>query len=171
MIEEAKEYAFRCHSNTNHFYDKTLPYSYHLKMVVDVALKFIHLIPEEFREIVISACWLHDTIEDTRITYADLCRDININIADIVYALTNEKGKTRKERASDSYYKGIRETPFATFCKLCDRIANVEYSSAKESNMSSLYKKENKHFTQSIYDPTYQEMFEYLNIITICSQE
>jgi len=45
MIEKAKEYAIKCHTDTCHYYDTHL-YSYHLQMVVDVANKFIHLIPE-----------------------------------------------------------------------------------------------------------------------------
>jgi hypothetical protein len=47
--------------------------------------------------------------------------------ADIIYAVTNDKGKNRKERAGVKYYEGIRKTPGAVFVKLCDRIANVQY--------------------------------------------
>ena len=165
MIKKSKEFALRCHSSTNHFYDKTLPYSHHLQMVVNTALKFIYLIPNEFHELVISACWLHDTIEDTRITYADLCKEINISVAEIVYALTNEKGRTRRERANEKYYEGIRNTRFATFCKLCDRIANIEYSISKGSDALSMYSKENPHFIRSIYTEEYDEMFDYLKEI------
>jgi (p)ppGpp synthase/HD superfamily hydrolase len=165
MIKKSKDFALRCHSSTNHFYDRTLPYSHHLQMVVDVALKFIHLIPIEFHGLVISACWLHDTIEDTRITYSDLCKEINIDVAEIVYALTNEKGRTRRERANEKYYEGIRNTRFATFCKLCDRIANIEYSISKGSDALSMYSKENPHFIRSIYNEEYDEMFDYLKEI------
>ena len=40
-----------------------------------------------------------------------------ITAAEIVYALTNDKGRTRKERAGEHYYAGIRETPYAPFVK------------------------------------------------------
>ena len=165
MINEAREYAFRCHSSTNHYYDKTLPYSHHLRMVVEVAKKFIHLIPEEYRDIVIAACWLHDTIEDTRQTFNDVRIATNLEVAEIVYALTNEKGRTRRERANEKYYEGIRNTRFATFCKLCDRIANIEYSLSKGSDALSMYSKENPHFIRSIYNEEYDEMFDYLKEI------
>jgi (p)ppGpp synthase/HD superfamily hydrolase len=131
-------------------------------MVVDIADRFIHLIPEKYRDIVISSCWAHDTLEDTRITYNDLLKVTSIEVADIVYALTNEKGKTRKERANDKYYQGIRETPYATFVKLCDRIANVEYSMATRSRMLEMYRKEMPEFIDTLYDEKWDEMFKYL---------
>jgi (p)ppGpp synthase/HD superfamily hydrolase len=131
-------------------------------MVVDVAYRFIHLIPEKYRDIVISSCWAHDTLEDTRITYNDLLKVTSIEVADIVYALTNEKGKTRKERANDKYYQGIRETPYATFVKLCDRIANVKYSMATRSRMLEMYRKEMPEFIDTLYDEKWDEMFKYL---------
>lgn len=86
----------------------------------------------------------------------------NRDVAEIVYALTNEKGRTRRERANDKYYEGIRNTRFATFCKLCDRIANLEYSLSKGSDIASMYSKENPHFIRAIYNEEYKEMFDHL---------
>lgn len=161
MIENVKNFAIKCHNDTCHYYD-THQYSYHLQMVVDVAYRFIHLIPKEWVDIVISSCWAHDTLEDTRITYNDLLKETSLQVADIVYALTNEKGKTRKERANDKYYQGIRETPYATFVKLCDRIANVEYSMTTRSRMLEMYRKEMPEFIETLYDEKWDEMFKYL---------
>ena len=48
--------------------------------------------------------------------------------AEIVYALTNEKGRTRAERAGVKYYEGIRAVPYAPMVKLADRMANVRFS-------------------------------------------
>jgi len=171
MIEKAKEYAIKCHTDTCHYYDTHL-YSYHLQMVVDVANKFIHLIPEKYRDIVLSACWAHDVIEDTRQTYNDILKVTSFEVAEIVYALTNEKGKTRKERANDKYYEGIRNTPYATFVKLCDRIANVQYSMSQRSRMLEMYRKETPNFINTLYNEKYDEMFQYLeNLVGIESEE
>ena len=87
--------------------------------------------------------------------------------ADIVYAVTNEKGKNRAERANDKYYAGIVATPGAVFVKLCDRIANVQYGKMTGSGMYDKYKKENDNFIIKLgYDDTntheYFEMFVYL---------
>jgi (p)ppGpp synthase/HD superfamily hydrolase len=71
---------------------------------------------------------------------------LGVTVAEITYALTNEKGKNRKERANAKYYKGIRETPYATFIKLCDRLANVSYSKSVNSKMIEAYQKEQGGF-------------------------
>ncbi len=70
--------------------------------------------------------------------------------ADIIYALTNEKGRNRAERGNDKYYEGIRNTPGAIFVKLCDRIANVQYSKMTKSRMFEMYKKENPEFMSKV---------------------
>ncbi len=143
------------HSSTNHMYDKYIPYEFHLRMVVNVYERFKHLLSNHHGIIdnqgnVYLACWGHDTIEDTRVSYNDVKENLNESVADIIYVLTNEKGKSRKERANDKYYEGIRNTPGAVFVKLCDRIANVQYSKMTGSRMFEMYKKENTHFTYSL---------------------
>ncbi len=112
----AKEYAIQCHRDINHLYDGK-PYEFHLQMVVDEFHRFKHLIPIDAHQTVEDACWCHDLIEDCPQTYNNVKEATNENVAEIVYALTNEKGKTRKERANDKYYKGIRETEYAGFVK------------------------------------------------------
>lgn len=147
-------YAINAHQSTNHLYDGN-PYSVHLVMVVNYAQKYIHKIPELYRDDVINACWLHDTIEDTRNTYNDIKAISNEKVANIVYALTNEKGKNRKERANEKYYQGIVSEPYAKFVKLCDRLANAKYSVNTNSRMKDVYAKENDHFIGSLFAEDY----------------
>lgn len=158
-------YAIEAHQNTNHLYDDK-PYSVHLALVVTYALKYIDKVPEHYRENIINACWLHDTIEDTRNTYNDILKISNETVANIVYALTNEKGKNRKERANEKYYQGIILEPFAKFVKLCDRLANVKYSVDTNSRMKEVYRKENKRFIKSLFEKDiliYKDMISELN--------
>lgn len=161
------------HSSTNHFYDRYLPYEFHLRMVVQVAKNFIELVKdsndgeEPLRRTIIYAAWGHDLIEDTRTSYNDVKEVLGHKAADIIYAVSNEKGKTRKERANDKYYQGIRETEGAVYVKLCDRIANVQYSKMTKSRMFEMYKKENENFMIELGwsgSPTHQyaKMFFYL---------
>lgn len=160
-VEQASAYATKCHRETNHLYDE-LPYEHHLRMVEAYGKQFLPLIPDDDQYIVLAACWCHDLIEDTRQTYNDVERATNTAIANIVYALTNEKGKNRKQRANDTYYRGIRHTQYATFVKLCDRLANVNHSLNTRSRMIDLYRKENTIFSCQIYNDNYREMFECL---------
>lgn len=164
MLEKVREYAIQKHKSVNHKYDHH-EYAYHLNMVYEAAQKFIHLIEKEEQENVLAACWVHDIIEDARETYNDVKKETNETIAELAYALTNEKGRTRKERANDKYYKGIRDTKNASFIKFCDRIANVTYSKKTNSRMFDLYKKENENFVSKIYVPECEELATYLTSI------
>ena len=150
-------FAIDAHNKVNHSYNN-YPYSLHLSMVAMYATKFIDCLPFNVHEDILDACWLHDTIEDCRLTYNDIVKISNLNVADLVYAVTNEKGKNRKERANDKYYEGIRNTPFAKFVKLCDRLANIKYSKDTNSNMYYKYKEEHEHFLKSLFpDENYAE--------------
>lgn len=120
-------------------------------MAAHYADMFSYLLPEEKRDYVLSAVWLHDTIEDCRITYNDLKKVFGAEIAEMVFAVTNNRGRTRDERADEDYYRGIRNTPYATFIKLCDRLANVEYSAVfGEERMMDVYRSEAPHFFSAI---------------------
>lgn len=160
-LEEVRNYAAKCHADTNHKYGDE-EYVVHLDMAYQVALLFIYLIPVNMREIVLRAIFCHDLIEDARVTYNDLVKKIGRESADIVFALTNEKGKTRKDRANAKYYREIRETEFADFAKLCDRIANVQNGKLKVHSMVNRYEQELPQFKKELISDRTKEMFIYL---------
>ena len=97
MNSKIISFAIEAHNNTNHLYDGK-PYPVHLSMVAMIAQKYIDCIPEQAQSDVLSACWLHDMpFEDCRMTYNDIKQVAGETVANIVYAVTNEKGKNRKE--------------------------------------------------------------------------
>ena len=154
MIEREIKWVLTQHEGTNHMYDKYLPYEFHLRMVANMANKFMYLmIPKNYlhpgnqdvNDIMLGA-WGHDLIEDTRVSYNDVKEALGYKAAEIVYAVTNEKGKNRAERGNQKYYDGICAIPEARFVKFCDRIANVQYSKMTGSRMFGMYKKENQGF-------------------------
>jgi (p)ppGpp synthase/HD superfamily hydrolase len=156
------------HRNTNHMYDTYLPYEFHLRMVHQVGMDFKYLLDDTLdyftgepfrgprqdqitlRDACMRATFGHDLIEDTRVSYNDVMNRLGQEAAEIIYAVSNEKGKNRRERANDKYYEGIRNTKGAVFVKLCDRIANVQYSKMTKSRMFEMYEKENNHFLESL---------------------
>ena len=170
------------HNNTNHMYDTYLPYEFHLRMVNQVAQDFKHLLDDTLdyysgkqtvkhdenkitlRTACLRATWGHDLIEDCRVSYNDVLNVLGQEAADIVYAVTNEKGKNRHERANEKYYNGIKYTKGGVFVKLCDRIANVQYSKMTKSRMYEMYKKENDKFKELLYTEEHytQPMWDYL---------
>lgn len=164
VIEEIRLTAWSLHESVGQTYDKTLPYGHHLSMVADAAIKYAYEVIDNESDIipVIFAAYFHDSIEDARLTYNDVVPvaerfmypEKSVVAAEIVYALTNDKGRTRKERAGEHYYAGIRETPYAPFVKLCDRLANMTYSfnGTNDSNnhMHEVYQSEWPHFINAI---------------------
>ena len=150
-------FAIESHASVNQTYDGK-PYSVHLAMVFSQAMRFIDCVPKHRREDVLNAVWLHDTIEDCRLTYNDILKISNEEVANLVYALTNEKGKNRAERANNKYYKGIRDLEYATFIKICDRLANVIYSRDTKSRMFDVYKNENEKFLKCLFSTPDQEL-------------
>lgn len=156
------------HRKSNHFYGGYLPYEFHLRMVYQVALDFCELIPDDLlvNNNIMFACYGHDLIEDARVSYNDCKKALGEISANIIFALTNDKGKSRSERAGDKYYEGIRNTQYADFVKLCDRIANVQYSKMTKSVMLNVYERENEKFINYIGN-NYPKMNDYLNSLFI----
>lgn len=165
LIEKARDYAINNHNLARHIYGDKQPYWVHLNHVYDIAMLFISLIPDDEKENVLAACYTHDLIEDCRQTYNHVKAMTNERVAEITYALTNEKGKNRKERANGKYYEGIRNTPYATFVKICDRIANHEYSIQTNSRMADVYAKEYEYFYNELYSPSWEPMWKYLRAL------
>ncbi len=169
LFDKATIYAFECHKNVRHYYDGR-PYSYHLDEVDEVIMQFIHLIPEADRDYVRAGGRCHDVIEDCRQTFNDVKKATDERVAELAYALTNEKGRNRDERANDKYYAGIRNTKYAVFLKLADRIANVKHNKNSKGNMLKKYAEEQSHFESSLCktcanNAVYHGMFLQLEIL------
>lgn len=164
LIESIRQSAHDLHASVNQIYGKDHPYGYHLDMVAHLAEEFAHLVCANEQDIVpiMFGAYYHDSIEDARLTYNDVMKvakkfmndEQALMATEIVYALTNDKGRNRAERAGEKYYEGIRTTPYAPFLKLCDRVANITHSCSiedKESaRMKEIYKQEVPHFLSSI---------------------
>lgn len=160
----AMRYAEKCHRETNHLYDGK-PYAFHLQKVVNYAKNYMAYFADIHKDEILAAAWCHDLIEDTRQTYNDVSSQIGESAANIVYALTNEKGKNRKERANYKYYAEMRLVPFAVYVKLCDRLANIAHSVDSKSSMLKVYKKEHAAFEDLLYDGNYLEMWREMEFI------
>ena len=175
-IAVIRDAACRLHDSVGQTYDMTHPYGFHLQSVADFACRYGHLVcdrPEDVLTILFGA-YYHDSMEDARLTYRAvltvardfLPADQAAAAAEIVYALTNEKGRTRAERANDKYYEGIRETPYAPFVKLCDRMANLSYSvhcpDGLNNRMARIYTEEMPHFLEALRSPHAAEDLRYV---------
>lgn len=164
VIEEIRQSAWDLHNSVGQTYGDRLPYGHHLDMVVNELRRYAHLVVSSEDDVLplFFGGYYHDSIEDARLTYNDLLRiakqwmsEEQARMAtEIVYALTNDKGRTREERAGEHYYEGIRQTPYAPLVKLCDRMANVSHSCASNDatnqRMRKVYCQEMPHFLKGI---------------------
>jgi len=173
QIDKIRLSAHQLHQDVNQQYGEGLPYGYHLDMVVDNIREFGYLVCESHNDVLplLFGGYYHDSIEDARLSYNDVMHRARMLMTEeqarmgteIVYALTNDKGRTRAERAGESYYLGIRTTPYAPFVKLCDRLANITFTCSGEDHnnqrMKQIYQDEMPHFLAAINphspDPRY----------------
>ena len=143
QIEHFRQLAHDLHQSVNQAYAGMFPYGFHLDMVVEGVRNYGYLV---------CACEADNDV--LRLARNEMTEEQALLATEIVYALTNDKGRTRAERAGEKYYQGIRETPYAPFVKLCDRLANITYSCTGEGNkgtrMREVYKGEMPHFLPAI---------------------
>jgi len=133
-----RKYAIEKHGDQKY---GTHPYIYHLDMVYEESLS------HGLDPVVSVASFLHDIIEDTDVTHADLVKEFgSTELADLVACVTDEEGKNRKERKAATYPK-IKGSHNAIALKLCDRVSNIR--ACKETGVTdllSMYKKEQPEF-------------------------
>jgi (p)ppGpp synthase/HD superfamily hydrolase len=104
--------------------DSDLPYLVHL---TSVAAEVIAALPEAGvdPDIAVECALLHDTIEDTSTTLADLTDRFGREVATGVAALSKDRTLAPEDRMADSLRR-IRECPRAIWMvKLADRITNL----------------------------------------------
>jgi len=166
LSERAREFARSSHLRVGQMYDDK-PYIFHVDMAADVARQFKHLVPENDFEVALAGIYLHDTSEDVHfVTYNPLKAEFGEHVAEIAFALENEKGRNRKARANDKYYQGIRDVKYAAFGKCCDRIANIKHGVQKGGgHMLDGYRKEHAHFKKQLFTEELAPMFEEMETL------
>lgn len=151
-LHETRRWCIKAHGTQKY---GPFPYSYHLRAAENVALRFgfrSHLIRK--------AIWLHDVIEDCKLSVSHLVlAGHDPRAVKMAWAVSDGEGTTRKQRKSSTYEK-IRTTTGAKLVKLCDRIANVEFSSSSLGDPSkfSMYRSEYAEFKRQLRDQTELEL-------------
>jgi len=140
LKEKALLIAERAHANQT--YD-IYPYIYHPKTVANIAEEL------GYDEAIVVACILHDVIEDGAVSYNDIKGIFGEEIAEIVFAVTDELGRNRKERKTKTYPKIVALWK-ATVVKICDRIANVSHSKEYTPKLMKMYVREHDDFCANL---------------------
>ena len=122
-IQEAAYLAVSMHGKQKY---GNKPYFYHLEQVVNVLREF-----DNDSESYLIAGYLHDVLEDTSLSYQKLLRQFGEFVADMVYDVTDEQGKTREEKKRKTLPKTAQNKD-AIIIKLADRIANLRMGGKKD---------------------------------------
>jgi (p)ppGpp synthase/HD superfamily hydrolase len=155
VADKAKEFAIAKHGAQKY---GEHPYSYHLDRVSQLLAEFGYAADEA----IAAAAWLHDTLEDTEVQYEELVSDFGREVADIVFAVTNEPGRKRVDRFRSTALK-IQSNKKALIVKLADRIANTEASLETNPKLYKMYVKEFPMFKGLLYDAQDVELLPLWN--------
>jgi len=82
------------------------------------------LIPDP--DLLVQCALLHDAIEDTDVTYEQLCAEFGESVANGVLALTKNSDLPKAERMKDSLQRIQRQPKEIWMVKLGDRITNLQ---------------------------------------------
>jgi (p)ppGpp synthase/HD superfamily hydrolase len=135
--KEARMVAVKLHASQS--YDEIYPYEKHLDDVVEVLKRF------GFSGKFIIAGYLHDSIEDGAISFNKIKRHFGVEIAEMVYCVTDELGRNRAEKKTKTLPK-TASNPDAIILKLGDRIANIEHGGKID-----MYAAEYQEFKDTLY--------------------
>lgn len=165
-ILKSFEMANKAHGNQE--YGDGVPYLVHLMQVYAVLLRFGFDENNIEHFDILVAIPLHDSMEDTALSYTDISKEQGEDVADIVFCMTdNKEGKNRKEKKNLTYPK-LQTNPDSIVCKLADRIANMENSLKKEKaedkDYAKMYVKEYKKFRWMLHRSGHSdEMWGFLD--------
>ena len=150
---EARLVAVKVHSGQD--YDGVFPYEKHLDDVVRVLKRF------GFSGRFIVAGYLHDAIEDGSISYNKIKTHFGEEVAEMVFCVTDELGRNRKEKKSKTLPKTASSYD-AIVLKLADRIANIEHG-GKVSMYAKEYDEFCKYLRHDNQNETVKKMWEHLD--------
>jgi len=134
-------------------------YVAHLEQTQNILMRFGFTQPE-----MLAVAWLHDTLEDCDVSVDDLAFFFGANLAVLIFAVTDEPGRSRKERKAATYPKIRKYGADAVCLKLADRIAKVEASIQGNVSLLQMYQKEWEEFYAALYahEDGLEEMWKYL---------
>lgn len=119
LVVRAAEYAARAHARHRRKDVDETPYINHLAHVA-------RLLAEAGCDAeLVAAGYLHDTIEDVRVTYEELLAEFGQDIADLVLAVTDDKSLRWQMRKQAQIDHAAGSPPRVVALKLADKVSNL----------------------------------------------
>lgn len=123
IVEKAEIIAYTAHKAVNQKRKYSgIDYINHPEEVVNILDEYGHFAPE-----VIAAAWLHDVVEDTAVTVEDIQKIMGVNVAALVFWLTDPKSTdNRATRKAATIERYTRAPADAHNIKCADLMANAK---------------------------------------------
>lgn len=119
MIRSAETFARSAHAGQFRKGAARLPYDTHLAEVADFVTR------HGGDPAAVAAAWLHDTVEDTEVSFADLEAKFGAEVTGLVRELTDDKALAKAERKRMQVVHAPGKSPKAALVKLGDKTSNV----------------------------------------------
>lgn len=141
VVERARIFATAAHAAVGQVRKYTgEPYIVHPAEVASI----VATVPNHTDEM-LAAAWLHDTVEDTEVTMADIRNEFGFVVAELVGWLTDvsqpEDGNRAARKAIDCEHTG-RATAEAQTVKLADLISNTKSIAEHDPEFAEIYFRE-----------------------------
>jgi (p)ppGpp synthase/HD superfamily hydrolase len=123
-----KSFRFAAEKHNNQIYPGTdWPYIVHLSIVCMEGIAALAHEPDLDGDLSVQCALLHDTLEDTEVTYADLKTQFGEQVANGVQALTkNSELEGKLARMADSLARIRKQPKEIWMVKMADRITNLQ---------------------------------------------
>jgi len=121
LVSEAAELAARRHNGMARKGRGDEPYINHLAEVANLLAAATDGADAEL----VAAGWLHDAIEDTETTRAELAQKFGERVADLVVEVTDDMTLPKTERRRLQVVDAPKKSPGAKLIKIADKISNI----------------------------------------------
>jgi guanosine-3',5'-bis(diphosphate) 3'-pyrophosphohydrolase len=147
LVSHARTFALEHHSDQKY---GAKPYIYHL----DAVAKLVE--PYSIKAQIIA--YLHDILEDTKVTYQHLTSEFGEDIARCVQLVTDDQISNPQQRTANTYTRLVSiekssKDAVALIVKVADRLANMQASLETRPMLLALYIGEHPRFKQAAYRP------------------
>lgn len=122
---QAYQFAARAHQGQM-FPGTDLPYIMHLSFVGMEVMAALRVEPQLHESLAVQCALLHDTIEDTAVTFEEIVDRFGREVAEGVLSLTKDKTLPKSEQMADSLQRIQQQPPEIWMVKLADRISNLQ---------------------------------------------
>lgn len=103
-----------------------LPYLVHLGFVAIEAIAALRVEPQANETLAIQAALVHDTIEDTAVTFDEIAKEFGQAVAEEVLALSKNSNIPKEEQMADCLQRIKQQPREIWMVKLADRLSNLQ---------------------------------------------